>query len=109
MLKLITSGPGLLLASRIACPSEPAPLLFVFVTTNVLAWATPEKINIKPIVASTTLARRGVKVFSLNVGVIVRGDFISFTLLLISVSRRNRWSFTVLPSLLAQTQWSPLV
>ena len=34
MLKFILSGPGLALASRMACRREPAPLSFVFVTVN---------------------------------------------------------------------------
>jgi hypothetical protein len=37
MLKSIVFWPGLALESRIACRSEPAPLSFVLVTSNVLS------------------------------------------------------------------------
>ena len=40
MLKLITSAPDVLLASVIACLSEPAPVSLVLITVKVVeAWA----------------------------------------------------------------------
>jgi hypothetical protein len=43
ILKLIVSKPGVALASRIACRSDPVPLSFVFVTVKVAAVAVAQR------------------------------------------------------------------
>ena len=46
MLKTIPSAPGWALASRIACLSEPGPLSFTLVTTNVDAVGVAEGVGV---------------------------------------------------------------
>ena len=59
ILNVMVSGPGLALASRIACTSDPGPELLVLMTTYVFAWATAAKMNSAPIAAMPKRIRRG--------------------------------------------------
>jgi hypothetical protein len=59
----MVSGPGLALASRMACAKVPRPELFVFVTTKVFAGAAAAKMNNAAIAVTAIVNQRATQIF----------------------------------------------